>query len=94
MQGVRRAAGPEGRFGRFSWNPALRAFMRAQDIQYILATWGLYLPPERIHLVTVPSGADRTLLWERFAGVVGVDPGGAQTSRTRPTSRSGTPRRS
>ena len=75
MQGVRRAAGPEGHFGRFSWNPELRAFMRAQDIQYILDTWGLYLPPERIHLVTVPSGADRTLLWERFAGVVGVDPG-------------------
>jgi len=75
MRGVRRAAGLEGRFGRFSWNPALRAFMRAQDIQYILDTWGRYLPPERIHVVTVPLGADRTLLWERFAGVVGVDPG-------------------
>jgi len=75
MQGVRRAAGLPGRFGRFSGNPALRAFMRAQDIPYMLATWGRYLPPERIHLVTVPSGADRTLLWERFAGVLGVDPG-------------------
>ena len=50
------AAGLEGRFGRFSWNPALRAFMRAQDIQYILDTWGRYLPPDRIHVITVPSG--------------------------------------
>ena len=76
MKGVRRAAGRlEGRFGRFSRNTALRSFVRAQDINYILGTWGRYLPPERIHLVTVPSGSDKMLLWERFAGVIGVDPG-------------------
>ena len=41
----------------------------------ILASWGAGLPPERVHLVTVPpAGAPRDLLWERFAGVVGLDP--------------------
>jgi hypothetical protein len=75
MRGVRRLGGLEGRIARFSWNPALRLFKRAQDIAYILDTWGRYLPPERIHVITVPSGSDRMVLWERFAGVIGVDPG-------------------
>ena len=39
------------------------------------STWGAGLPPERVHLVTVPpSGGPRGLLWERFAGVIGLDP--------------------
>jgi hypothetical protein len=75
MKGIRRAGGIEGRFGRLSWNRALRSFMRAQDTRYMLETWCRYLPPERVHVITVPSGSDRTLLWERFAGVVGLDPG-------------------
>jgi len=75
MAGIRRAGGIEGRFGRFSWNRALRSFMRAQDVEYMLDTWGRYLPAERIHVVTVPSGSDRTVLWDRFAGVLGIDPG-------------------
>jgi hypothetical protein len=50
-------------------------FWRVQHLPRILATWGADLPPDRVHLVTVPpSGAPRDLLWNRFAGVVGLDP--------------------
>ena len=50
-------------------------FWRVQHLPRILATWGAGLPPERVHLVTVPPrGAPRDLLWKRFAQVVGLDP--------------------
>jgi len=49
-------------------------FWRVQHLPRILATWGEHLPPERVHLVTVPpSGGPRDLLWRRFAEVVGID---------------------
>jgi hypothetical protein len=50
-------------------------FWRVQHLPHILATWGADLPPERVHLVTVPpSGGPRDALWNRFAGVLGLDP--------------------
>ena len=50
-------------------------FWRVQHLPRILATWGAGLPPERVHLVTVPpSGGAPDLLWQRFAGVIGLDP--------------------
>ena len=50
-------------------------FWRVQHVPRILSTWGAGLPPERVHLVTVPpSGGPRDLLWTRFAGAVGIDP--------------------
>jgi hypothetical protein len=45
-----------------------------------LTTWAEGLPPDRVHVVTVPpSAADPQLLWQRFAGVLGVDPGSCST---------------
>ena len=53
-------------------------FWRAQSIPDVLTRWGAPLPPERVHLVTVPQpGAPRDLLWRRFCDVVGIDPGWA-----------------
>ncbi|HET8718708.1 MAG TPA: hypothetical protein VFM50_13245 [Nocardioidaceae bacterium] len=50
-------------------------FWGVQEVPDILDRWGGKLPPERVHLVTVPKpGAPRTLLWERFASVLGIDP--------------------
>ncbi|MEO7350580.1 MAG: hypothetical protein ABIR34_12900 [Marmoricola sp.] len=50
-------------------------FWKVQHLPRILATWGAGLPPEQVHLVTVPpSGAPGDLLWERFSGVLGLDP--------------------
>ena len=50
-------------------------FWRVQGIPDVLTRWGTGLPPSRIHVVTVPPpGAPREVLWQRFAGVVGIDP--------------------
>jgi hypothetical protein len=47
----------------------------AHDIVGTLERWGGSVPPERVHLVTVPqSGAPRDLLLRRFCSVVQVDP--------------------
>ena len=52
-----------------------RLFRRALDIPRMLEVWASVVPPERLHVVTVPpAGSPKETLWERFAGVVGVDP--------------------
>lgn len=54
-------------------NPA-NWFWRVQSIPDILTRWGNGLPPDRIHVVTVPQAdAPKDELWRRFAGVVGLD---------------------
>lgn len=56
---------------------------QAQDLPRILDNWGGQLPPDHVHVVVVPpSGADPTLLWQRFAGVIGVDADAFDPSRT------------
>ena len=50
-------------------------FWSVQEIPAILDRWGEGLPPEQVHLVTVPPpDAPRELLWQRFAAVLGLDP--------------------
>lgn len=47
----------------------------AHDLVGVLERWGSTLPPERVHVVTVPQpGAPRDLLLRRFCSVVQVDP--------------------
>ncbi len=63
----------EKNYARTDW---LMWFWRVQHLPRILASWGADVPADRVHLVTVPpSGGPRDLLWQRFAGVVGLDPG-------------------
>ncbi|HEX2894949.1 MAG TPA: hypothetical protein VHO29_13205 [Marmoricola sp.] len=58
-------------------------FWRVQAIPDVLTRWGNGLPPEHIHVVTVPpAGAPTDLLWKRFASVVGVDPEGRYVEAT------------
>jgi hypothetical protein len=50
-------------------------FWGVQEVPGILDRWGGSLPPDRVHVVTVPHpGAPRDLLWERFMGVLGIEP--------------------
>ncbi|KQY57506.1 MULTISPECIES: hypothetical protein [unclassified Nocardioides] len=50
-------------------------FMKAFDLPAVLEAWGRSLPPERLHVVTVPQGrTDSNLLWKRFCTAFGVDP--------------------
>jgi len=51
-------------------------FAKALDLPAVLGGWGTDLPPERIHVVTAPSGdGDGSALWDRFCDVLGVPPG-------------------
>jgi hypothetical protein len=50
-------------------------FWGVQEVPAILDRWGATLPPERVHVITVPKpGAPVNLLWERFAEAFGLDP--------------------
>ena len=57
----------------------------ALDPAQVLQTWAPLIPPERLHLVTVPPrGEDPALLWQRMGGLLGVDPTAAfDASRSR-----------
>ncbi len=53
-------------------------FARAFDLPAVLGRWGEGLPPEQVHVITVPpSGSGGDLLWLRFCSVVGIEPGWA-----------------
>ncbi len=50
-------------------------FWRVQGLPDVLSRWTKGLPPERVHLVTVPpAGAPRDELWHRYCRVFGLDP--------------------
>jgi hypothetical protein len=64
-------------------NPATW-FWQVQDFPDVLRRWGSTLPPERVHVVTVPpAGHPANLLWERFAGLLGLDPATFSTTGQR-----------
>lgn len=53
-----------------------------QDVPELLERWGGTLPPDHVHVVTVPqAGGDPATLWHRFAEVVGINPVQFDTSR-------------
>jgi hypothetical protein len=65
-------------------------FWRVHDTLAILRLWAEHVPPERIHVVTnPPRGSAAGLLWERFASLLGIDPGCADLSRARPNASLG-----
>jgi hypothetical protein len=50
-------------------------FWQVQDYPAILRRWGASLPAEQVHVVTLPpAGQPVGLLWDRFAGLLGLDP--------------------
>ncbi len=64
--------------------PKARWFWRVQDVVDVAARWGADLPDDHVHIVTVPpKGADPTVLWTRFASLLGVDPDSVRLDRTR-----------
>lgn len=69
---------------RTSW------FWQVQDYAGVLERWGADLPPEHRHVVTVPpSGSDPSILWERFARLLGLDPAAFDTELERSNSSLG-----
>lgn len=67
-------------------------FWRVHDSLNVLGRWSRHVPDERIHVVTVPrQGSPPGLLWERFAGLVGVPPDAVDTARARANASLGLP---
>ena len=66
---------------------AAAAFWLRFDLAKVLSTWSDVLTPERVHVVVLPpAGSPTSVLVERFASVVGVDP--AVLQRFAPTEQS------
>ncbi|CNE28495.1 Uncharacterised protein [Mycobacterium tuberculosis] len=66
---------------------AARWFWRVHDIPEALGRWAPHVPPERVHVLTMPGrDAPRELLWERFAGLLGIDPAVADLTEARANS--------
>jgi len=51
-------------------------FWTFHDTLAILDMWSRHLPPDQVHVVTVPQQGPPSTLWVRFASVLGIDPGG------------------
>ncbi len=67
-------------------------FWAVQEIPDILDRWGATLPPERVHLITVPPpGGDPDLLWQRFSHAFGLDGLRLQLDGTRANPSLGVP---
>jgi len=67
-------------------------FWRVHDTLALLALWARHVPAERVHVITMPlPNAGTGLLWERFAGLLGLDPAGADLSQARPNTSLGLP---
>lgn len=67
-------------------------FWKVHDTLAIADIWSRHVPADQLHVVIMPpAGAPRTLLWERFASLLGVDPASADTSRARPNVSLGLP---
>jgi hypothetical protein len=60
--------GRRARSGKGDW------FWLVQDLTDIARRWGTHVSPDHVHVVTVPpSASDPTLLWRRYASVIGMD---------------------
>jgi hypothetical protein len=67
-------------------------FWRVHDTLAILGIWGRHVPANRVHVVTVPPpGSDSSLLWQRFASLIGADPASVDITRARSNSSLGLP---
>ena len=67
-------------------------FWRVHDTMAILRLWAGQVPPEQVHVITVPQpGAPQELLWQRFAALIGADPDSVDLTRARPNASLGLP---
>jgi len=58
-------------------------FWRVHDTLAILDMWSQHIPPDQVHVVTVPRQGSSGLLWARFAAVMGIDPAGCDLTGAR-----------
>lgn len=68
-------------------------FRNALDLPRVLNTWSAKLPPERVHVVTVPHdrGPRGDELWQRFCTALSIDPSWAPKDSERRNASLGVP---
>jgi hypothetical protein len=64
-------------------------FWRVHDTLAILDMWSRHLPPDHVHVVTVPRQDSAGLLWARFAAVLGAEAARCDVTGARPNSSLG-----
>jgi hypothetical protein len=63
---------------------------RTLDVRLVLERWAPAVSAERVHVLPLPPpGSPRELLWQRFAGLVGLDPDTFDLSPTFPNESMG-----
>jgi hypothetical protein len=63
---------------------------RTLDIHRVLERWSPAFPPERVHVLPLPGEeAPRREIWDRFAGLVGIDPDSVDLTQTFPNASMG-----
>jgi hypothetical protein len=63
---------------------------RTLDVRLVLERWSPAFPPEHVHVLPLPGpDAPRRLIWDRFAGLVGVDPDSFDLSQSFPNESMG-----
>jgi hypothetical protein len=70
-------AAPAADRRRRSW------FWTVHDTLAILGMWSRHIPPDHVHVITLPPRGQSELLWARFASVLGIDPAIADLSGAR-----------
>ena len=78
------ATAPVSESSQAIWN------WRTLDVRLVLERWAPQLPPERVHVLPLPgSESPRSLIWERFASLVGLDPAAFDLSMSFPNESMG-----
>jgi hypothetical protein len=73
-------ASPIDEFALTMGRPTGRWRWYVMDVAESLERWGAGLPPEQVHVVTLPPrGAPPGTLWDRFATACGIDPSWCST---------------
>jgi len=58
-------------------------FWAVHDTLAMLQMWSQHIPPDHVHVITVPRQGPAEALWARFAPVVGIDSGGIDVPSAR-----------
>jgi hypothetical protein len=66
-------------------------FWNVHDTLAVLDAWSQHIPPDHVHVITMPREGPAGELWMRFASVLGIESRGLDLSRARANSSLGLP---
>ncbi|RNL66200.1 hypothetical protein EFK50_00815 [Nocardioides marmoriginsengisoli] len=78
------ATAPVSESSQAIWN------WRTLDVRLVLERWAPALPPAQVHVLPLPGAeSPRSLIWERFAALIGLDPAAFDLSASFPNESMG-----